>query len=48
MVHILHPDLSGQEPFSGKFKIGRGLDCDIKINDMSVSRVHCEIKYKDG
>jgi predicted component of type VI protein secretion system len=48
MVHILHPDFNSFRPFSGKFMIGRGQDCDIKVSDISVSRYHCEIRYKDG
>ena len=48
MVHILHPDLSSLRPFTGKFTVGRGQDCDIKVSDISVSRYHCEIRYKDG
>lgn len=48
MVHILHPDLNAIRPFTGKYMIGRGQDCDIKVSDISVSRYHCEIRYKEG
>jgi len=37
MVHILHP----KEGFIGKYQLGRGQDCDVKISDISVSRNHC-------
>jgi predicted component of type VI protein secretion system len=47
-LFILHPDFNSFRPFSGKFMIGRGQDCDIKVSDISVSRYHCEIRYKDG
>lgn len=30
------------------FKIGRGHESDLRINDISVSRLHVIIKYKDG
>lgn len=28
--------------------MGRGHDSDLRINDISVSRLHAMIKYKDG
>jgi predicted component of type VI protein secretion system len=48
MVHILHPDISSLRPFLGKFMVGRGQDCDIKVSDISVSRYHCEIRFRNG
>lgn len=49
MVHILHPKpnnaLGG---FRGKYLLGRGQDCDLKVSDISVSRNHCSIHYKKG
>lgn len=29
-------------------KLGRGHQCDLRISDISVSRVHAFLKYKDG
>ena len=37
--------------FSGaraQIKLGRGFDCDIRINDISVSRSHAIIKLEKG
>jgi pSer/pThr/pTyr-binding forkhead associated (FHA) protein len=31
-----------------KFTIGRGNNCDIRISDISVSRVHATLKFKQG
>jgi len=33
---------------SSEFRIGRSVDTDMKIADISVSRVHSYIKVKDG
>ena len=30
------------------FKMGRGHESDLRINDISVSRLHAMIKYKNG
>lgn len=38
VVHVLLPD-----PSKLTFKLGRGHDADIKISDISVSRVHAQI-----
>lgn len=50
MVHILHPKkeyiLNSQK--YKRYLIGRGQDCDLKISDISVSRNHCQIHYRDG
>ncbi len=37
--------LSGE---SQTIKIGRGHECDLRENDISVSRLHAYIKYQDG
>jgi len=31
-----------------KIKMGRGHECDLRENDISVSRLHAEIKYQNG
>ena len=43
IVHII-------KPTAGKdvFKMGRGHESDLRINDISVSRLHAMIKYKEG
>lgn len=46
MVHILHPKVDSG--FIGRYQLGRGQECDIKISDISVSRNHCQIHYKNG
>ena len=44
MVHIITPTLQMRS-----FKLGRGHDSDLRINDISVSRCHAIIKFKqDG
>lgn len=48
MVHILHPKTGYFVNFKGFYSIGRGQDCDLKISDISVSRNHCQINYRDG
>ena len=30
------------------FKLGRGHDSDLRYNDISMSRVHAKISFKDG
>ena len=51
MVHVLHPKIENDLPFFQKGKntylLGRCQDCDIKISDISVSRNHCQIHFKD-
>ena len=44
IVHILHPS-----PYVRLVNIGRGHDSDLRVNDISVSRLHAAIKLKkDG
>ncbi len=43
IVHIVKPS-AGKDVF----KMGRGHESDLRINDISVSRLHAMIKYKDG
>jgi hypothetical protein len=43
IVHIIKPN-----QVKDTFKMGRGHDSDLRINDISVSRLHAMIKYKDG
>ena len=42
-MHIVKPTV-GKE----MFKMGRGHESDLRINDISVSRLHAMIKYKEG
>jgi pSer/pThr/pTyr-binding forkhead associated (FHA) protein len=50
MVHILHPkkEYSHRMLDVKHYRIGRGQDCDIKITDISVSRNHCKINFRNG
>ena len=43
IVHIIKPI-----PTKDTFKMGRGHESDLRINDISVSRCHALIKFKDG
>ena len=43
IVHIIKPI-----PTKDSFKMGRGHESDLRINDISVSRCHAHIKFKDG
>lgn len=43
IVHIIKPNAGNDV-----FKMGRGHESDLRINDISVSRLHAMIKYKDG
>ena len=42
MIHMLTVSESKQE-----FKLGRGHESEVRINDISVSRVHAILKYKE-
>ena len=35
-------------PTKSKIKIGRGLNCEIVIDDILLSRIHCTIEYKNN
>jgi hypothetical protein len=48
MVHILHPKPQDIGGFRGRYLLGRGQDCDLKVSDITVSRNHCTINYKNG
>lgn len=41
IVHVIKPS-----PTKETFKLGRGHEADLRINDISVSRCHAFIKYK--
>lgn len=43
IIHIIKPTLLKSE-----FKLGRGHNADLRINDISVSRVHSMIKLQNG
>ena len=43
MVHLIAPNMSMKS-----FKLGRGHDSDLRINDISVSRCHAVIKFKNN
>jgi pSer/pThr/pTyr-binding forkhead associated (FHA) protein len=43
IVHIIKPGTENHV-----FKMGRGHESDLRINDISVSRLHAMIKFKDG
>ena len=42
-MHIIKPDAT-----KDTFKMGRGHESDLRINDISVSRCHALIKFRDG
>lgn len=42
MVHVLSVDES-----KDTFRLGRGHESDVRVNDISVSRCHAILKYKD-
>jgi pSer/pThr/pTyr-binding forkhead associated (FHA) protein len=42
-VHIIKPNQT-----KDTFKMGRGHESDLRINDISVSRCHALIKFKNG
>jgi hypothetical protein len=41
MVHVINPTLQSE------FKMGRGSEADLKVADISVSRVHCLLKINE-
>ncbi len=43
MIHVLGVSLESKE----KFKLGRGHESEVRVNDISVSRCHAIIKYRD-
>ena len=43
IIHIISPDSK-----KDSFKLGRGHESDLRINDISVSRCHAIIKFKDN
>ena len=43
IIHIIRPNDK-----KDSFKLGRGHESDLRINDISVSRCHAIIKFKDG
>jgi len=40
--------LVGIEGESGEIKLGRGHECDLRENDISVSRFHAKIRFRDN
>lgn len=43
MIHVLSPNEDMTE-----FKLGRGHDSDVRVSDISVSRIHAFLQYKEG
>lgn len=43
IIHIIRPNEN-----KDSFKLGRGHESDLRINDISVSRCHAIIKFKDN
>ena len=43
IIYILKPNSANQ-----LFKIGRGHDSDLRYNDISMSRVHAKLSFKNG
>jgi predicted component of type VI protein secretion system len=43
IIHIIKPS-----PTKESFKLGRGHESDLRINDISVSRCHAIIRLKEG
>jgi predicted component of type VI protein secretion system len=43
IIHIIRPTVQRDV-----FKLGRGHESDLRINDISVSRCHAKIKFVDG
>jgi hypothetical protein len=44
MIHLLRVKAEGLS----EFNIGRGNEAEVRINDISVSRLHAVIRYKEG
>jgi pSer/pThr/pTyr-binding forkhead associated (FHA) protein len=44
MIHLLRVRAEGLS----EFNIGRGNEAEVRINDISVSRLHAVIRYKEG
>jgi hypothetical protein len=44
MIHIIKPQPGGQDVF----KMGRGHESEVRVCDISVSRCHALLKYKNG
>jgi hypothetical protein len=42
-IHVIKPNLP-----DFTFKVGRGHESEVRVNDISVSRTHAFLKYKDG
>lgn len=43
IIHIIRPNEK-----KDSFKLGRGHESDLRINDISVSRCHAIVKFKEG
>lgn len=43
IIHVIKPT-----PAKDIFKLGRGHESDLRINDISVSRLHSKIKFENG
>lgn len=43
---IIHTVMINEQ--KNKFSLGRGHESDLRINDISVSRLHAHLEYKDG
>lgn len=43
-LSLIIPDLDNKE----NIRLGRGHQCDLRISDISVSRIHAHLKYQDG
>ena len=51
IVYILHPSMRNFNIGVSQnrlYKLGRGQDCDMRFDDISVSRNHAEIHYSRG
>mmetsp|Transcript_25939 Transcript_25939/g.39756 ORF Transcript_25939/g.39756 Transcript_25939/m.39756 type:complete len:114 (-) Transcript_25939:24-365(-) len=47
IIHIIKPNLAYTGEV-GVFKMGRGHESEVRVNDISVSRCHSLIKFKQG
>ena len=43
IIHVLKPNKKESD-----FKMGRGHDAEVRVNDISVSRTHAIIKFRDN